>query len=367
MAGPTQPLPLDNTIQRYAWGSTRALARLCNRLPGTVPEAELWMGAHPRAPSKVTIDGQVMGLDQAIARWPEATLGGPTELPFLLKILAVAAPLSVQTHPDAAQARAGFAREEAAGIPRDAPHRCYRDDNAKPELVVALSPFRALCGWRPWDEAAALLRAVGLDWADRRQAVTALVGPGLDLRAAVGRVQDALPDLAPLVAELDSHHPGDPGVLFPLLLRPVTLQPGQALFLPAGQLHSYLEGVAVEIMGNSDNVLRGGLTVKHRDPEQLLAVVDWDAPPPPVIEQDGAGVWRAPTTAFRLTGAQSPVAGPAIVVCTGGNLFLGTQRMLSGDSAFVPAASKPMPLGGAGVGFVASPGTPRQLRPVTAS
>ncbi|MCK6508140.1 mannose-6-phosphate isomerase, class I [Myxococcota bacterium] len=356
MSGPTEPLLLDNPIQRYAWGSTRALARLRGRLPGDQPEAELWMGAHPQAPSKVTIDGQTLGLDQAIARWPQAMMGHDGPLPFLLKILAVAAPLSVQTHPDAAQAQAGFQREEALGIPRGAPHRSYRDPFAKPELVVALSDFRALCGFRPWDQAQALLRAVGLDFTDRRAAVAALVQPRTDLRAALARLPDALPELAPLVAELQRHHPGDPGVLFPLLLQPVTLSPGQGLFLPAGQLHCYLEGVAVEIMGNSDNVLRGGLTPKHRDPDELLAVVDWQAPPSPVLEQAEDGSWPAPTSTFRLTGARSPVRGPAIVVCTGGNLFLGTRRLLSGDACFVPAASKPVPLGGAGAGFVATGG-----------
>ncbi|NOY26014.1 MAG: mannose-6-phosphate isomerase, class I, partial [Oligoflexia bacterium] len=357
-------LALNNPIQHYAWGSTRALARLQGRLPSDQVDAELWMGAHPRAPSKVTVDGQVMGLDEAIARWPQPMMGGPQPLPFLLKVLAVAAPLSVQTHPDTATAQAGYAREDAAGIPRDAPQRSYRDRRAKPELVVALSPFRALCGWRPWEEASHLLGALGLPWTDRQRAVSALVSPDDAsssarrrlIDGALARVPDALPSLAPLIADLENHYPGDPGVLFPLLLRPVTLQPGQALFLAAGQLHCYLEGVAVEIMGNSDNVLRGGLTPKHKDPAALLDVVDWDAPAPLPIDQDDSGAWPAPTPAFRLTGAIGPVCGPAIVLCTGGTLFLGVHRLLSGDSAFVPAASKPLPLGGAGVGFVASPG-----------
>lgn len=343
------PLRMDNPIQHYAWGSTRALARLRGKLPGTVPEAELWMGAHPRAPSRVTIDGQTLGLDEAIARWPEAMLGGPGELPFLLKVLAVAAPLSVQTHPNAEQARLGHAREQARGLPLDHPTRCYPDPHAKPELIVALTPFRALCGFRPWEEARAALAEVGLHPAGLREATELLVRGGPGVEQALRQSRD------PLVRELAAHHPGDPGALFPLLLRARVLQPGQSLFLPAGNLHAYLEGVAVEIMGNSDNVLRGGLTAKHRDPEELLRIVDVDAPAPEVQEADPDGAWPSPGAPFRLHGAQSPVRGPAIVLCTGGSLYLGELRLLSGDSAFLPAAAGPQPLGGSGAGFVARP------------
>jgi len=366
VAAPDRPLALDNPIQHYAWGSTRALARLSHRLPGSQPEAELWMGAHPAAPSTLRWEGEELGLDAAISRWPEAMLGGPGPLPFLLKVLAVAAPLSVQTHPDTAQAQAGFAREEAQGLPRTDPRRCYRDPFAKPELIVALGPFRALCGLRPWPEARQLLAAVGLHFDTPQQAVSALVTPPADpvlaaartrsLAAALAAVPRALPELLPLVGELAHHHPGDPGALFPLLLRPLQLEPGQSLFLPAGQLHCYLEGLAVEIMGNSDNVLRGGLTPKHKDPAQLLAVIDWQGPPPQPEPQAPDGSWPAATRAFRLRGASSPVRGPAIVLCTGGNLFLGAQRMLSGDAWFVPYAAGPVPLGGNGAGFIATAG-----------
>ncbi len=350
MSAPLEPLRLKNPIQRYAWGSTKALARLRGKLPGEHPEAELWMGAHPRAPSTVEHEGQELSLDQAIRRWPAEMLGGGEELPFLFKILAVAAPLSVQTHPDAAQARRGFDREEAAGLPRDAPTRSYPDPQAKPELVVALTPFRALCGWRPWEESRQLLAAVGLSPADRREATALLMGGSPEVLRALDKARD------PLVAELLQHHPGDPGALFPLLLRTVHLEPGQGLYLPAGNLHCYIEGVALELMGNSDNVLRGGLTIKHKDPAELLSVLDVEAPPPPVLETDEQGGWPSPGAPFRLRGAHSPVRGPAIVLCTGGSLYLGSMRLLSGDSVFVPAAARPQPLGGAGAGFVATPG-----------
>lgn len=349
---------MRNEIMSYAWGSTRAIARLQKRVPSGRSEAELWMGAHPRAPSTVRVDSETVPLDQAIARWPQALLGGLGELPFLLKVLAVEEALSVQCHPDADQAAAGFAREEAAGIPRDAPHRCYRDPHAKPELVVALSDFHTLCGFRPWDDSATLLESAGLPWTSRRQAVQALLDPQSAplVRAALKRLDDRDPDLADLVRTLDDQHPGDPGALFPLLLQPITLHPGQALFLPAGQLHCYLHGVAVEVMGNSDNVLRGGLTVKHKDPAELLATLDWDAGPPPIIEPDNDGTYPAPTDAFRLRLAHSPVEGPAMVLVTGGALYLKELRLISGDSAFVPAAAGPLPLGGNGAGFVVTPG-----------
>lgn len=352
--GLSAPLLMQNPIQTYAWGSNKAIARLQNRIPSGRTEAELWMGAHPSAPSTVRIDGQSVPLDQAIQRWPQPLLGSPGPLPYLLKVLAVGQPLSVQAHPDADQARQGFAREEAAGIARDAPTRSYRDPFAKPELVVALTEFEVLCGFRPWAQTQAMLDALGLPWRSHREAVAALLDPQTAplARAAAARVDDALPDLAPTVHGIAEHHPGDPGVLFPLLLRHLRLHPGQGLFLPAGQLHCYLHGVAVEVMGNSDNVLRGGLTAKHKDPVELLRILDFDSPAPLMVEQDAQGRWPADTDAFALHSAYSGVRGPAIVLCTGGSLYLGEQRLASGDSAFVPAAARPQPLGGNGAGFV---------------
>ncbi|RME23651.1 MAG: mannose-6-phosphate isomerase, class I [Deltaproteobacteria bacterium] len=349
---------MDNPIQRYAWGSAKAIARLQHRIPSGQPEAELWMGAHPRAPSTVRIGGRAMPLDAAIERWPDAMLGGPPPLPFLVKVLAVERPLSVQVHPDADQAAAGLQREEAAGIPRDARHRNFRDPRAKPELVVALTDFEALCGFRPWPEARELLARLDLPWTDREAAVRALLDPQTAPLAAraVRRAHDALPTLAPVLQAIADEHPGDPGVLFPLLLRHVVLRPGQGLFLPPGQLHCYLRGVAVEVMGNSDNVLRGGLTAKHKDPEALLSVLDRNAPAPRPCEPDADGRWPADTRAFRLRAAHTGVHGPAIVLCTGGGLYLGTHRLASGDSAFVPAQAGRQPLGGNGAGFVVTPG-----------
>ncbi len=353
-----RPLPMDNPIQAYAWGSVKSIARLQHRIPTGQREAELWMGAHPRAPSSVRVAGRTMGLDTAIERWPQAMLGGPAPLPFLLKVLAVDQPLSVQAHPDAAQARAGFDREEAAGIPRDAAHRNYRDPRAKPELVVALTDFEVLCGFRPWEESRALLDRLDLPWTEREAAVRALLDPQTATlaRQAVRRAHDALPDLAATLQGIADDHPGDPGVLFPLLLRHLVLRPGQGLFLPAGQLHCYLHGVAVEVMGNSDNVLRGGLTVKHKDPDELLSVLDWDAPAPVPCDQDETGTWPAATDTFRLRSAHTGVQGPAVVLCTGGSLFLGTHRLASGDSAFVPHGAGRQPLGGNGAGFVVTAG-----------
>jgi len=305
-----QVLLLENRIQHYAWGAPTAISRLLGRRPSGEPEAELWIGAHPRCPSIARwpssaedADG-TMPLDALIARHPEEILGrrvaarfGPA-LPFLTKVLAAARPLSIQAHPSAHQAQKGYARENAAAVPLDAPQRNYRDENHKPELIVALTDFWALKGFRPIDEIVKALDTIGKDRIagplDRlrrtpdagalRDFVAAILtddetGRG-DLVANVVDAARQRSEVAPhwaRIVTLNDLYPGDVGVVIALLLNLVHLRPGEGLYLPAGELHAYLDGTGIEVMASSDNVLRGGLTAKHVDTAEMLAALTFDA------------------------------------------------------------------------------------------
>lgn len=365
---------LSNTVRPYAWGSTTAIPELLGTSPTGEPQAEMWMGAHPGAPSLLTRDGTELPLDQVIAADPARELGAATlakfgpRLPFLLKLLAAGAPLSLQVHPDLAQARLGFADEEARGIPLDAPHRTYRDANHKPELICALTPFEGLCGFRRPDEAAALLEALGVDslkpYADLlrahpeeaalREVLTAiLTADPEEMAATVGEAAAAAERLggphAPYAA-IARHYPGDAGVIAAMLLNHVRLQPGEALYLGAGVPHAYLDGLGVEIMANSDNVLRCGLTPKHIDVPELLRVVRFEATEPGVLRPEaapsGEEPYETPVDEFRLSrfdlspGA-APVdltaATPQILLCTAGAPRTGDLDLVPGGSVFVPA------------------------------
>lgn len=375
---------LDNTIQRYAWGSRTALATLQGRAsPTPEPEAELWMGAHPRAPSRLREDGRT--LLQAIEADPQGMLGAPVvqrfgpRLPFLLKVLAAGEPLSLQAHPDAARAREGFAEEDAAGIPRDAPHRNYADPWAKPELVCALGPFVALCGFRALAPSRALVEALGVPalraaaeplWsrpegeglAATVHALLTMAEPARlvrELLAAAersGPATERWPHELAWIVRLARRHPGDAGVAVALLLDLVELARGEALFLAAGNLHCYLEGTAVEIMGGSDNVLRGGLTPKHVDVPELLRVLDFGAGPVPIRRAAPISAheqrYLAPTPDFGLSRVElgagerwsAPVAGPEVLLCVEGRVRVeaGAGRVLAlgpGQSAFVGAST----------------------------
>lgn len=318
-------LPLRGVIKNYAWGSRTALAAWTRRVqasPGT--EAELWLGAHPHGSAEVEVDGRWERLDHWLGRE-----GRGARLPFLLKLLAVERPLSLQVHPDEEQAREGFAKEEGVS----ATSRRYADPFAKPELVCALTAFTALCGFRPADEVAARLGALGLgelmpSAGDEPSRLARFLGSWLAAPPAARRAKLALARDAARVAaahdpasawmlRLDAEHPDDPAVLAPLFLHLLELAPGEALFLPPGELHCYLGGVAVELMGSSDNVLRGGLTKKAVHVDELLRVARF-APrrPPslwPVERGPGAFVYPAPTRDFELS-LLEPVPERAVVV-----------------------------------------------------
>ena len=374
---------LENVIQPYAWGSKTAIAELLGKpSPSATPQAELWMGTHPKGPSRVIVGDRRIPIESLIQEDPGGLLGaavvrrfGP-HLPFLFKVLAAAAPLSIQAHPDKGQARIGFARENDMGIPLDAPHRNYRDDNHKPEILCALTPFWALCGFRPPAEALALLSPV---CPPALQAALSMLtdANGMGLRRffetimtmgdgqrvdttrqiaaqAVNKADGGDP-VYPWMTRLATAYPGDMGILAPALLNLIQLAPDQAIYLPAGVLHAYLDGVGIELMANSDNVLRGGLTPKHVDVPELLRVVQFEGVPVSIVEAepdaDGAFFYRGPATEFRLdvircdenrSYRHSGQTSVEILLCTTGSGRLQTpsgdaMALEKGTSVLVPA------------------------------
>lgn len=377
---------LDNTIRPYAWGSPTAIPHLLGVEPTGEPQAEMWMGAHPGAPSR-TARGTLV---EVIDADPERELGaravakfGP-HLPFLLKILAAGAPLSLQVHPDLKQAKEGYADEERRGIPVDAPYRNYKDANHKPELICALTEFDGLCGFRDPLRAADLLDGLGVDSlkpyvdllhahpeeAALREVLTAVLSADpeemahtvAEATAACTRLGGAY---APY-ADIAHHYPGDPGVIAAMLLNHVRLQPGEALFLGAGIPHAYLNGLGVEIMANSDNVLRCGLTPKHVDVPELLRIVRFEPSDPGVLRPEaspeGEEVYETPIDEFRLSRYVLPEGGaahdltrdtPQILLCTAGTVRAGEHELRPGQSVFVPAGERAQ-INGAGTVFRAT-------------
>jgi mannose-6-phosphate isomerase len=458
---------LTGVIRPYAWGSRTALAQLQGRTaPTDAPEAELWLGAHPGDPSTLAGHDGPVSLAEVIAQDPKGQLGpevaaefGP-RLPYLMKVLAAAAPLSLQAHPDAEYARRAFAAQEAdPDLPRN-----YTDAYHKPEMLVALTPFAALCGFRDPAVSASVLAALDLPvlspviealrtgppglrdaveilltWpaADRPALIASVVaatrarprpaapvavseaptaptsavpseaGSGSPAGASDGLpagtsdgspagashglpagASDGFPAGASAGAELGAggvvaagfalaaglaeHYPGDPGVLVALLLNEVHLQPGEAIWMPAGNLHAYLFGTGVEIMAASDNVLRGGLTPKRVDVGELLNVLRFEVLDDPILPATdvapGVLTWQVPVREFalhrvELDGTRPPIvvpaAGPRIVLGTAGDVHVagdhGTPVEVSpGTAAFVAAESGPITLAGRGQSFVAS-------------
>ncbi|HEY3668047.1 MAG TPA: mannose-6-phosphate isomerase, class I [Polyangiaceae bacterium] len=395
-------LRLENPIQTYAWGSHTALATLLGKpSPSAEPQAELWLGAHPKAPSLVLPERE--SLAARIEREPKRLLGAGLEarfgarLPFLLKVLAAETPLSLQAHPTLEQARAGFDAEEARGIPVDAPNRNYRDRNHKPELLCALTPFSALCGFRAIPATLELFRTLRTRHlgylletleqlpteAGLHQLFSTLLSLSTERRAELAQeTLDRCTELAafdgPFQHELSWAvrigvlYPGDVGIVSALLLNLVQLAPGEAIYLPAGNLHAYLNGVGMEIMANSDNVLRGGLTPKHMDAAELLRVLDFRAGPVAVLQGEARGsarVYQTPSAefelqSFQLLPSERPTVldrrGPEIVFCQQGNIQIecGAERVLleQGEALFLDATEPGYALSGEGRLFRASVG-----------
>ncbi|MFD0026086.1 mannose-6-phosphate isomerase, class I [Streptomyces sp. NPDC058382] len=369
---------LSNTVRPYAWGSTTAIPALLGVAPTGEPQAEVWMGAHPGAPSRITRTESGPATEQpltdVIAADPVRELGSATvdkfgpRLPFLLKLLAAGAPLSLQVHPDLAQAQQGYADEERRSVPIDAPHRTYKDANHKPELICALTPFDGLCGFRDPIEAAEAMEGLGIDslkpYADLlrahpeeaalREVLTAILTADpaqmAETVTAAAAAAERIGGAYTPYARIAHHFPGDAGVIAAMLLNYVQLQPGEAMFLGAGVPHAYLDGLGVEIMANSDNVLRCGLTPKHIDVPELLRIVRFEATDPGVLRPEaspsGEELYETPVDEFRLSRFDlSPGADPVdltastpqILLCTAGAPQAGDLALVPGDSVFVPA------------------------------
>ncbi|WPF66638.1 MULTISPECIES: mannose-6-phosphate isomerase, class I [unclassified Corynebacterium] len=368
---------LNGVIRAYPWGSRTLIPGLRGEpVPSTNPQAELWYGAHPASPS--TLVATQEALDAAIAADPESHLGPRVRgafgdrLPFLLKLLAAAEPLSLQAHPSKEQAEEGFARENAEGIALEAANRNYKDDNHKPELIVALTEFTAMAGFRPLartlelfavldcpeveryltmldpqGDEAVNLRALFTTWITIPHAVrTALIQAIVERARAVAGRGDWIGDVLATVLDLQERYPGDIGVLGALLLNHIHLEPGQAIYLDAGQLHAYVKGMGVEIMANSDNVLRGGLTSKYVDVPELVRLLTFDSLAEPTVECDSQGYYAVPCAEFHLSrhriepGDSGMVVehdGPSIVMCTGGQVRVGEQTIAAGEAAWIPA------------------------------
>jgi mannose-6-phosphate isomerase len=295
---------LENTIQEYAWGSYTAIAKLLGKkTPSDVPQAEIWMGAHPRASSMIRCEGSAISLEEQISKYPENILGKSTaekfdnKLPYLFKVLAAAKPLSIQAHPSSVQAREGFKRENDLNISKDAPNRNYKDGNHKPECICALTTFWAMNGFRKISDILSLVKKVcpnslgkELNGLEKKQDTYGLkqffkflmtLGQKEKKKVLSETINNAqkyskFDPVFEWIIKLSKEYPGDIGILSPTILNLICLEPGEAMFLFSGELHAYLEGLGIELMANSDNVLRGGLTPKHVDVPELLKVVNFE-------------------------------------------------------------------------------------------
>jgi mannose-6-phosphate isomerase len=374
--------------------------------------AEVWMGAHPSYPSVIRCGDRDVGLDAHIASDPETSLGRPVierfgaRLPFLFKILAAARPLSIQAHPSKLQAEQGFARENAAGLDLASSERNYRDDNHKPELICAIRTFWGLRGFRPVNrirDEFGLLSTRGIEpprsesdlapffasllrlGADDRRALTDTAVSAADRRRP--GFETRLPDPADpearyyWVKRIAREFPGDIGICAPLVLNVFSLPPGTATYQPAGVLHAYLEGVGVELMANSDNVLRGGLTPKHIDIDELLSVGVFRSEIEVMLsprrgdfeETDSVAAYQTPFDEFELVAVsvksevKLPGDRPQIALCHSGSIAISGQdgsRLTCGPgtSVFIEAAEPAPTLTGDGTAYVARVGTDENTR-----
>ncbi len=335
---------IDGVVRPYAWGDPDFIPDLLGRPSDGTPQAELWFGTHPDSPSPV-VDGGV--------------LSDFVELPFLVKVLSASEPLSIQAHPDAAGAIAGFEAEDAAGVPRTDPRRNYRDRSHKPELMCALTPFRAAAGFEELPVVAKRLAALDPQWFGPLQAAVCKGGAEAGARwilaldddlsatvdsliASVGQhpLPDALQPVAEGVVDAFEAFGADPGVVMLVLMRHVTLQPGDGLFLPARRMHGYLRGSGVEVMANSDNVIRGGLTQKHIDVDELMRTVDFKPGGISPQRANGAtqryevGVDDFAVERISITSAidRQPSGGPMLILSTGGSLTVDSVVVAPGQA-----------------------------------
>ena len=392
---------LENTIQEYEWGSYSAIANLLGKkAPSDAPQAELWMGAHPKASSKVKYDGQIIPLQELILRYPEDILGKNiagkfnNQLPFLFKVLSASRPLSIQAHPNLAQAKDGFKRENDLNISKDAQNRNYKDKNHKPECICALTTFWALNGFRKINDIISYVMKVcpsslgkEINKLEKKHDTDGLKQffkflMVLDQKRKKKVVNEAIisaqkyAKLDPVfewMVKLSNEYPKDIGILFPGMLNLICLDPGEAMFLFSGELHAYLDGMGIELMANSDNVLRGGLTPKHIDVPELLKVVNFEDRDIKILqcEENSSNECIYPSKAeeFILSiisvdskkNYKSPTGRSAeILLCTEGQVIITDFdndediSLKKGKSAFVPASVKTYSMKGKAVIYKAS-------------
>lgn len=335
---------LRNPIQHYDWGSHTAIAELQGRPASEQPEAELWMGGYPELTSDVLLNDEWVPLSNHLDLFLTSSLVARfgTRLPFLMKYLAIARPLSIQSHPDTINASAGF----KVGA--------FKDPYAKPEMVYALSPIEMLCGFRPKNEVTRFLSSLGrADLADLLKTISVgeLFAQQIHTPELVEglRISNDVERDVPWLSRLVSAHPHDPAAVAPLFINHVALKAGEALFVPAGQVHCYLNGFGVEVMGASDNVVRAGLTSKVVDIDQFVANVDLESTEPAIItakESDGWQVWQPSVSEFGLakTTTSTTATGLGIIACTAGSFTATsdgvTLQLNQGDSLIASADSR---------------------------
>ena len=366
---------ISGEVKNFSWGSKHLIQDQLGLGPTNQEVAEVWFGTHAGGQSKLLSSGQ--NLSEAIG----------SKLSFLVKFLAADSPLSIQVHPNAVQAKAGFARENAAGIDLADPKRNYKDDSHKPEILIALSAFEALCGFRPRAEILEIFLAFSESEARFGELAAFLATDAsleeifselLEDSALAGRFASSVAGLdidsiseqaRALVVDLLDKYPGETGALVSLLLNFIQLAPGEAIYLPAGNLHAYLSGLGFEVMAASDNVIRGGLTSKHIDKAELRNITDFSELAEPKVSPKklAEGLVEYPVTApeFRVYRAQISGANlladidlpaAAVIVCVSGEIAVGTsleerEVLKKGEVVFVSEAKK-FSLSGSGDVFV---------------
>jgi mannose-6-phosphate isomerase len=392
---------MENTIQEYEWGSYTAIANLLGKkVPSDVPQAELWMGAHPKASSKVVCNGQLVSLQELILKHPEDILGEniakkfDNQLPYLFKILAASKPLSIQAHPNLTQARQGFERENDQNISKNAPNRNYKDNNHKPECICALTPFWALNGFRKIRDITTYIKKIcpnglgkEIDILRKKQDADGLKRffeflMTLDQKKknkVIGEAINCAQKYAKLdpvfewIVTLSREYPNDIGILSPAMLNLICLDPGEAMFLFSGELHAYLDGMGIELMANSDNVLRGGLTSKHVDVPELLKVVNFEERDIKILQCEkkihSECIYPSKAEEFTLSvisvdskeNYKSPTGRSAeILLCTEGQAIITdfdkneVIALKKGKSVFVPASVNTYSMKGKAVIYKAS-------------
>ncbi|RKS85244.1 mannose-6-phosphate isomerase type 1 [Orbus hercynius] len=368
---------LDNTIKNYDWGSKTALSELFNiSNPTNLPQAEIWMGAHPAGTSTaISADGSKIKLDQLIADDPLAILGAQTYhryhgLPYLFKVLSAQMPLSVQVHPELSKAKLGYLKENQLGIPLDSATRNYKDANHKPELIYALTPFWAMNGFRPIAEIIELFTQLTIPVLEKYIQTFANDRTDNGLKTFFHSILSLNYDekqhaISALLSSIEHKHeiafttiknmalqyPNDSGLFSPLILNLVRLEPHQAMFLKAQTPHAYLQGTGLEIMANSDNVLRAGLTSKHIDIDELFDNTTFHSIVPEQllttpVQQDNKVDFPVPVNdfAFEIINSDEQqcsqfIRSAEIIFCLEGKVTLSTVTnrvtITAGESVFI--------------------------------